>query len=241
MEENQEQIVEHSKITINGQEYDPADVQSNLDFAKSVRENEQKYGITYDKLWPEYGKRGESLKTYESELSQARQELETFRNKKDAGVETIADEHQAQQARETLRKLGFTAKEDLDKEGYIKKTDLDSWYEQRREAERATEKILSEVDKLEKEIDGTDGRPAFNKRAVLAYMQAYQMPDPKKAYEDMHEAYLKTWQDQQVKAQTKPGLKTLKSTPGNKQPADVKVNKDNFDDILRERLWGSSQ
>lgn len=45
----------------------------------------------------------------------------------------------------------------------------------------------ADLKSLEKEINGSDGRPAFNKAEVLAHMQKEQIFNPLKAYKDMHE------------------------------------------------------
>ena len=93
-----------------------------------MQEAEKQYGITYDKVWSEYGRRGSQLKDFETKLSQAQSELEAFRQKKDAGVETPADEARASQARDLIKNMGFTQKEDLEKEGYIRKDDLPQYF-----------------------------------------------------------------------------------------------------------------
>jgi hypothetical protein len=173
----------------------------------------------------------------QSELETARQQLTQFQTKKDAGTETQAD---VAQAKEAARKLGLTLNEDLEKSGYIKKDELDSYLEEREKQRDAVKSILSTAEKLEKEIDGTDGRPKFNKKVVLAYAQAYGIGDLQKAYEDMHADSIKSWQDAKIAAEKKPGLKTLQSISGNKEPKSVFVTDDNVNNLLKERLWGSS-
>jgi hypothetical protein len=224
-----------SKVTINGQEYDETEIQSNLEFAKQVRESEQKYNTTFDKVWPEYGRTQQTVKQLQTELQAAKAQIESFQSKQEQGTETIQDE---KLAREAARKLGLTFQEDLEKSGYIKKDQVPELVKSILNENKAVESILREAEKLEGEINGSDGRPKFNKKAVLAYANAYGKNDLMEVYEEMHEDTLKTWKQAQVDLKRQPGLKTLKGTPGNKEPKKVNVTDDNVKDLLKERLWG---
>ena len=96
------------------------------------------------------------------------------------------------------------------------------------------------TDKLEKEINGSDGRPRFNKRAVMAYASATQKGSLLDAYEEMFDSELKPWKDQQISAQRKSSLKTINSD-GKKEPSNPKVTSDNFSKALSEALDGSGE
>ncbi len=237
MEENQNQE-EHLKITINGQEYDPTEAQDFIEAGRKTRELEKQYNTSLDKVWPGYGQAKGQVSQLERELSEARSQIEEFKSKQQAGTDTNAD---LAEAKEAARRLGIPLKEDLDKEGYIRKDQLDSFLEERLSQRDAVNKILKEADTLESKYDGSDGRPKFNKKVVLAYAQAYGQTDLEAAYRDMHADTLSAWEKQQIAARTKPGLNTLASQRGNKQPGKVAVNKDNAGDLLSEALWGSKQ
>lgn len=223
-----------STVNINGVDYDPAEVQSLIDVAKHTQELEKQWDTPVDKVWPEYGKSREEVKSISAERDAARAEIEAFKAKQTAGVEQPADIRAAQDA---ARKLGIILKEDLDQSGFIRKEDLPSLFTQHDVEQAAINKILSEGSSLEKEIDGSDGRPAFNRKVVLAYANAYNIPDLKNAYEDMNQAQLDKWKSAQVESQKAKSLKTL-GAGGLKPVKESKVTDDNVKDLLHEQLMG---
>jgi hypothetical protein len=225
------------KVIINGQEFDPTEAQELIDTGRKTREMEEKWNTKLDNVWPEYGKSREQLKTYESELTEARSQLAEFNKKKEEGVETKQDVSEAQEA---ARKLGIVLAPDLDKAGYVKRDDLDAYFQKKEAEKSAVDQILSRADSLEKEIDGTDGRPKFNKRAVLAYAGAYKIQDLQQAYDEMNEDSIKPWKEQQIASQKAKGLKTLKGGDS-KSPKEPKINNDNLKEALRESLYGSQE
>lgn len=221
-------------VTINGQEYDATEAHSLIEKGRMTSEYEQKWNTSLDKVWPEYGKSRETIKSLESQLTDSQKQLQEFQVKKDAGTETPAD---VQQAKEAARKLGIILKDDLEQTGYIKKDELPKYFQQFQQEQEAVKAVLNEAEKLEKEIDGTDGRPKFNKKVVLAYANSYGKTDLKEAYEEMHEDSLKAWKDNQISMQKKPSLKTLRANGGSKEPGEVTVNDDNVNDLLKEALY----
>jgi len=224
------------KITINGEEYDPTEAQEYINLGRKTKEYETKWNTPLDNLMPDYGRTKESVKQLTADLQEARSKLEQFQVKAEAGVETPND---LAQAKEAARKLGLTFQEDLEKGEYIKKADLDKYYQEKQSEQAETNKVLAELDKLEKEIDGSDGRPKFNKKVVLAYARTYQIADLQKAYEEMNEDAVKAWKDQQVAAKRKPSLNTFSANQGNKEPKQEKTTNDNVNDKLHEALFGA--
>lgn len=221
-------------ISINGVDYDPTDLQSLIDKGTQTRDLEKQWDTPVDKVWPEYGKSREQLSSLAQEKAALQAEIQQFKAKEQAGVETPAD---VKSAREAARQLGLTLDEDLDKKGYIRKDDLEKYFGEYSQKQEAVKSILAKADGLEKEIDGTDGRPSFNKKVVLAYANAYNIPDLKEAYEDMNKPALDAWKATQINANKSKGLKTL-GTGGAKQPSETKLNPDNVGDALSESLWG---
>mgnify|MGYP001600885643 CR=1 FL=1 len=59
--------------------------------------------------------------------------------------------------------------------------------------QRAGEKILEGAEKLQSEIDGKDGRPAFEIEDVLGHMRETGIRDPYKAYKDKYETELQKY------------------------------------------------
>lgn len=226
------------KVTINGEELDASEASELISYGRKTKEYEQKWNTPLDNVWPEYGKSRETVKQLETELQNAKNQLESFQQKQEAGTDTPNDLAKAKAA---ARELGLTFQEDLEKGEFVKKSDLDKYYDERQAKQDATNRILSEAERLSKEIDGSDGRPKFNKKVVLAYASAYGIADLQKAYEEMHDEQVKAWKDAQVKAQQKPGLKTLTASQGNKLPKEVKVNDDNVNSLLREKLYGAQE
>jgi hypothetical protein len=225
-----------STISINGVDYDPAQVETDINFAKTTRELETKYNTSFDKVWPEYGKSQETLKQREAELAEAKAQLTAFQTKQTANIETPKD---IQEAREAARKLGISLDEDLDKRGYIKKEELPALFQSYQQEQNAVRQVMDTADKLEKEIDGSDGRPAFNKKVVLAYAAGYNIPDLQAAYDDMNKPQLDAWKTAQINDKRNPGLKTLASG-GKKEVTNTKVNDSNKGDLLKEALWGNN-
>lgn len=225
-----------STVSINGVDYSPEDAQSLIELGTKTRDLEKQWDTPVDKVWPEYGKTRESLRAVESERDAARKELEDFRTKQNAGVETSTDIKEAQDA---ARKLGLSLNEDIEKQGYVKKEDLYKEFQTYSQQQAAVNDILTKADNLEKEIDGTDGRPAFNKKVVLAYANAYNIPDLQAAYEDMNKPQLDAWKTKQVTDKRNPGLKTL-DAGGQKDVKKVEINKDNLSEHMKEALWGGN-
>lgn len=227
-----------STISINGVDYDPTDVQSLIDLGSKTRDLEKQWNTPVDTVWPEFGKSREELKTTQQQLADAQTKLQTYEAKKDAGTETAAD---TQMARKAAKELGIILDEDLDSRGYIKKDELDSYLDQRIAYRDEAKKVLDNAYSLEKEIDGSDGRPAFSAKAVLAYGSSYGIPDLKAAYEDMYKSQLDAWKTKQVTNQRSKGIDTL-SPGGAKAPTLTKVTDDNIKAMLGEALGdGSSE
>lgn len=232
------QEAQSEKVVINGAEYDVTTAQELIGLGQKTREYEQKWNTSLDKVWPEYGKTTQTLKQFQTENEQLKQQIAQFQQKQVAGIETPTDIRQAQEA---ARKLGIVLNEDLSNQGYIKRDELEKYLEQREREKQAVETVIQTGDRLEKEIDGTDGRPKFSKKVVMAYASAYGIPDLMKAYEDMHSSDLETWKKTQLESKQTPGLKTLKGGATAKAPKPVAIDDSNFDSALKEALWGSKE
>lgn len=222
-------------VNINGVEYSPEDAQSFIELGKKTKDLETRWNTPIDNVWPEYGKTREELKTIQAERDQYKTKLAEFEAKQNAGVETQADLKEVQEA---ARKAGIILNDDLDKRGYVKKEELETWFNERTRMQEETNKILEVGKQLEKEIDGSDGRPAYNNKVVLAYASAYGIPDLKSAYEDMNKGALDKWKEAQVNSQRNKGLKTFNSSGGKREPTQAKVTDDNVSDLLKEQLYG---
>lgn len=224
-------------ISINGVDYSLEEAQTLIETGKRTQEAETKWNTKLDNVWPEYGKLTQEQKNWEEQKKKYEEDLAKLQTKQELGTETAED---VAKAKEAARKLGITLNEDLEKNGYIKKEDLEKYLEERDTKQEAVRKVLAEADKLETEIDGSDGRPAFNKKVVLAYANSYGKSDLKEAYEEMNEKALKAWQEAQIEAKKGKSLKTLQPG-GEKNPKQEKVTDDNVKDLLKEKLWGAQE
>lgn len=225
------------KITIGGAEYDANEAAELIGLAKQTRELEAKYNTKFDSVWPEYGRLSQEHKTLKTQYEQAQQDLAKYQNMKPQD----RDPEDIEAAKAAARKLGIILNDDLEKAGYVRKDDLDKYFDEKytktREREKAVEAIMSQADKLEKELSGEDGRPKFVKKHVLAYASAYQMKDLKAAYEDMYADELKSWGEAQAKTVQKPGMRTITPRQGAKQPIETPTTGKNLRDRISESLW----
>lgn len=216
-----------SKVVINGTEYDPQEASDLVGLGSKAREYEKQWNSPFDSLASAYGKS-------QTENKELRTQLAQYEQKKDAGTDTPQDLKAAQEA---ARKLGIVLNDDLNgKYISVDKFDemLNERLSQREQQQKEVQSILSKASELEKELDGSDGRPKFNKKVVLAYAAQYNIPDVRKAYEDMYSDELKGWQDTQVKQNKRPAIQTIKDTGRSKEPVRQKITDDNLVEALME-------
>lgn len=226
-------------LTIGDREYSVEEAQELIGLGSKTRELESQYNTKLDRVWPEYGRLSQEHKTLKTQYDKAQADLSAFQQKTQSGQQVTTDE--VEQAKAAARKMGIPFMEDIEKAGYVRKDDLSKefseYYKTEREKEKAVERIISQAESLEKEIDGSDGRPKFRKGHVLAYASAYQIQDLKKAYEQMYPEELKSWSESQVKTVQKPGLRTIKPAGGAKSPAPKEITWDNAREAIAETMW----
>lgn len=220
------------KLTINGQEYSPEDASQLIELGNKYRETEKSLNTSLDKLMPEYTKatqRASRADQLEKDLAERTSQLEEFQTK--AKKEAIPADRQA--ALKSARELGLADEGYLKEQGFVRKTDLDEYFTKKQTDQKLVDNVLKQADKLEKEIDGEDGRVPFNQKAVLAYASAYNISDLSVAYDEMNDRGNAKWKDAQIAKSARPGLTTLK--PGGvKMPNETKVTDDNFGALWNE-------
>lgn len=94
----------------------------------------------------------------------------------------------------------------VDAEDEKRRKEIDSFFddpyvqEKLEKKQAAKEQALREdlefqkvIESLESELDGSDGRPKFDKVAVLKHGQEHRIFNPKTAYKDLHESALEEW------------------------------------------------
>ena len=133
-------------IKIGEQEYKPEELQEMVGFAGKVKEFEKKSGTDFDGLTSSWGKRGEEIGKLKAELEEAKKPKE----------EPTQEELIMDKVQEQARKLGI-----------ITKSDLEEMLESKLSMREQGRDLLKTCDKLEKKIDGKDGRPAFKTEEML--------------------------------------------------------------------------
>lgn len=235
MEENKGTVAP-SQVIINGKEYDPAEAQNLIELGNKYRETETKYNTKLENVFPEYTRSTQKAKELEEKLADRERQLTEYQKAKEA-----ADKPEdVVKVQEEARKAGILLKEDLASAGYLTREDAIKFFQSQQAEREAVQKVWSDADALEKEIDGADGRIPFVKEAVISYAAQLKINDLKEAYEQMYARHNAVWKERQIEgAQTK-GLSTINGTSSKKEPARVKITDDNVEELLREALWGNN-
>jgi len=112
---------------------------------------------------------------------------------------------------------------------------LSKTQEQKEQALREDLEFQKVMESLETEFDGSDGRPKFDKKAVLEYGMKNQIFNPRTAYKEMHEKELDEWKIKNAMSKPRPSTFFEKrGGQGSKQP-EVKTPT-NFKEATRAAL-----
>lgn len=222
------------QIVINGQEYTPEEATQYLDLGKKYKDLESQLNTSLDKVYPEYTKSTQKVKELEVTLAERNTELEKLQKEREVKVTTNPDREAIIKA---ARENGLADQDWLKEQGYMTKPEMDEYYSQKQTQQKLVDSILSTAGKLEKEIDGSDGRVPFDSDAVLAYASAYNIPDLNEAYDKMNTKGNAKWKEAQIAAEERPGLTTLKGG-GKKTPEKVQITDNNLGEHLNEWLTG---
>jgi len=211
-------------VKIGEREYSQDDLQELVGLGERAREVGESHG-GFDKYVSEFGKKSQRIGDLKKELEEVKNPINSQGGLTDEAT---------QQAKDAARKLGIVLTDDIkDMVGEILKSEFDDQYS----ARRSGEKLLDQVKGLEKEIDGSDGRPKFDSEKVLEFMSENRgFTDPQKAYEAMNMDQMSTWKAEQIISKRRSGITTDTGTRQNKTPQDVSVNKENLHDLMREAL-----
>ena len=214
---------EPTLIKLGDKEFSQDELLQKVGLAEKVSELEGKYNTKLDSVWPEYGRSQTKVKELEARIA----EMQT--QKQDTGE---IDPTTAKQALEAARKLGLLTKED----GVMTRAEFREAYMQ----ERETDRLMGELETLEADVDGKDGRPKFEKISVLEHMKDTGIKNPMKAYKDMYETQLDEWKTKELSKSKGQGMYTVnQSSQGSKKPIDIKPTKDNLDQLVAEALEGN--
>ena len=225
------------KIVINGQEYDPEQANQLIELGSKYQEMESKLNTSLDKVYPEYTKASQRASELERQLEARNAEFARLQQEQQARQQQAQQPEDVRAAREAARKLGLADEDYLKEKGYMTREEVDSYFAQKQNEEKAAQDVLAEASKLEREIDGSDGRQPFNPAAVMSYAYVNGVTDLRQAYDQMNEKYNSAWKERQIEAQQREGLTTLKAG-GKKEPQRAKITNDNLGDALGEWLNG---
>lgn len=238
----EDQNQDNQKILINGVEYNTDEALNLIETGKATKEAEQKYNTTFDKVWPEYGKSQTHLKELETELAEARKQLEATKQQPSDGNSSnhASSQGLTDEQKQQARNLGVVFAEDLEKNGYLTQDKFQELFQEtlkkQKAEEEAVQQVYKQADKLEQEINGSDGRPRFRRDHVMAYAAGYGIGSLEEAYEKMYAEELAHWKEDQIEAQKRPSLKTLRQSGGNKQPQKIAINRNNLNDLIHEAI-----
>jgi hypothetical protein len=193
-------------------------------------------GTSEDKPVPysQFREANEAKTVAERKAAELQRKLDELQRDKAGAQQSMQNLSPAQQAqveavKEQLKALGFVTHD-----------------EQQQTLRQQTEdlELKQEIADLSKKYDGSDGRPKFDKDAVLDYALQKKIGDLDSAYKLMNEKKLIDWQIRQVAGKTK-GIKTEASTGTGKTTAgttdqDLKVaaakgDKDALHTFLKRR------
>lgn len=218
-EEAQEQEVDDTSSTfkIGEDEYSQEELESLVGLGKMAKEAEEKYNTPMDRVYPEYTRSRQELKELKEQLE----------NRVQVGDITP---DQASEALKAAEQIGLVTKQSV--QDLVRESFSEMYVQQ-----RAVDKLIEDTASMEKEYDGSDGRPKFNQQDMLEWMNREGIADPKKAYKLRYEDQLDAWKEKQLKSPRQ--ANTLdSSTAGSKEPQPVEITNDNVEQLMKEALRG---
>lgn len=220
-------------IKVGDTEYTPEELEGLIADGKFKRDIEEKQNTKIDRVLPEYTKLTQEKSSWEKDKEDY---LKLKYEKEQASKpQPEFDEATIAKAQEEARKLGLFTKNEV--EQYVSEN-FPKFYSQ----QRAADKLIDSMEGLEKEIDGSDGRPKFVLNEVLEHIRETGIKDPLKAYKDKYETELDTWKEKKLSGSKRDGIYSeSSSSAGGKQPVEVRPTRANLGKLVREALTQGSQ
>ncbi len=221
------------KVKIGEDEYEMSALTDLVTKAKKVSEYEKSWNTPIDSLASAYGKSQSELTKLRAENSEAVKKLQEYEAKKEEGTETTAD---TAQARAAAKKLGIVLDDDIKNmtSKYISVDDLPKYLEDYESQKEMTKKIQNQVKELEEKYNGKDGKPRFNKLAVLHYAKGEGIFDIEEAFNKLYKDEIESYQSNAINKAKPDNVSILGSTQGQKEPQRVKITDANLNDFLKE-------
>jgi hypothetical protein len=227
LEESQNNEQELEKIKLGDVEYGQEELQQLVALGKLGKEAEEKFNTKLDKVWPEFSRSQNELKT-------AREELQTLKQQAQQVAQTKATdpnltEEERSTAREQAKALGIVTQDQLDEY-------FENHFQQKYSTTREAERLIEETSKYASDINGSDGRPAFKQQEILEYMRDNGIKSPMIAYKLKYEGELDTWKEQQIGQSKKAAFTTQTNSSFIKEPKEIRPNKGNLESLIAESL-----
>jgi hypothetical protein len=208
-------------IKLGDKEFTQEELNAKIGLAEKIEQLEKAQGQPVDEIVKSWGQRGNAIGDLKKQLEEKDKALEAA-TRKPTNVEWTQE--MKDQAKAQLEELLGGAP--------VTNKGLEDWYAQRRYAE----KVVEQSERLQKEIDGTDGRPKFVMEEVIKHMGESGFKDPLKAYKDLHDKELDEWSKSQLDAAKGKTTFTTSSASREKQPEPIKVTKGNLSELVGEAL-----
>lgn len=214
-----------TKIKLGETEYTQEELDKLVGLGRKAEEYQAKYNTDFDKAWSAYGK-----------TTQANKELEERIRQYEAKERAGQSQPQPQQTGDLTPEQIQMAKTQLKA---IMGDDLvtNKQFAQLFVTYRQSEKLIEECEDYESEINGTDGRPKFDKDVILAHMSATGIKKPMAAYNDLYEKEIETWKTNKLSEASPTRMVTQETAPAEKQPQQVRAkNESDLVKMLTESL-----
>jgi hypothetical protein len=222
---------EPEKIKLGEEEYTQDELNELVSLGKIGKEAEEKFDTKIDKVWPDYTKKSQRLKELEEQAKEWEEaKSQRISQKAEAGEDLTPEEQQEQLNRQIDELI-------LKNPGFSKK--VSEIYFQQRQGE----KLYEEGKKLEGEIDGSDGRPAFKSEEIFTHMAETGIKDAVKAYKDKFETELDRWKEEKIRGAKRQGVMSEGSSnaASSREPIAQKIDKNNLEALVRESLYGKDE
>lgn len=219
--------VETEGITLGDSTYTQEELNALVSLGKIAQESETRFNTKIDRVWPEFTKSKNELKMVQQELA----DIKARQGQSLPAVDDI-DETSKAEAIKAAKRLGLLTKEDIEELGLMTRDKFDS---QLSEREQANE-LLKDMRSYAKDVDGSDGRPKFEVEDMLQYMQDTGIRDFKAAYKVRYDEQLDSWKTGKRNSVKREAMPTSRPSEGNKLPSPVRVDRTNFQELMRQAL-----
>jgi hypothetical protein len=217
-DDNQTQT--QAEIEVAGEKYSQADLEKMVGLAKTAEVIERNHG-KLEQVASDYGRRADEI----GRLKKENEELKNRTLQTKSETQSLSLEEQRQLAQRQAKDLGLMTDQEFDQK-----------FQEKYVQQRSAEKLLEDINNIIDDAQET-GKPKPTTEAILKYMQDTGFRNPEKAYKDMYEKELAAWNEQKM-SQVKPNtmFSTSQSVAGGKNPAEVKITKDNLSALVAEAL-----